>query len=124
MELTLDSTDLKTEFSDIGCSATRFEHFNERAQTAIRMAGYGMFRSRDNYNRINSPKLKAAIEPGPLCNFFVVLKIPVCGEEVSLFLCNDGVWHAKVDNLYTDLFDSIKEAKAFHSKHPHPLEKS
>jgi len=57
MRLTLDREDLKPEHAGINCSHTKFEHFTEEAQAAIKAAGRAQFREYDgsNYNAIYAP---------------------------------------------------------------------
>ena len=59
MKLTIDRLDLKPEHKDINCSQTRFEHFTDETQAAIKAAGHAQFREFDgsNYNAIYPPKL-------------------------------------------------------------------
>ncbi len=54
MKLILYRESLKPEFQNINCSQTRFEHFTEEAQAAIRAVGRAQFREYDgsNYNAI------------------------------------------------------------------------
>ena len=66
MKLTLDRDDLKSEYSNINCSQTRFEHFRPQAQQTIRDAGRAVFMEYDgsNYNAIYPPTGEA-LEPEP-----------------------------------------------------------
>lgn len=58
MKLLLDDMDLKEEHRMVNCSLTRFEHFTEEAQEAIRVVGKATYETweRDNYNAIYPPK--------------------------------------------------------------------
>lgn len=56
MELTLFPEDLRPEHKDQPTSATRFEHFTDAAQQAIKIVGRAQYRCRDNYNAIYPPK--------------------------------------------------------------------
>lgn len=58
MELTLEREDLKPEFVDIACSATKFKHFSARPQRAIRAVGKARFITNGgtNYNAIYPPE--------------------------------------------------------------------
>ena len=58
MKLTLDREDLREEHRNINCSQTRFEHFLEKAQDAIRVVGRATFweYARRNHNAIYPPK--------------------------------------------------------------------
>ena len=59
MKLTLEREDLKPEFVDIACGATKFKHFAARPQRAIRAVGNAMFTTNGgtNHNVIYPPAL-------------------------------------------------------------------
>jgi len=57
MELTLTSGDLRPECRDTPCSATKFRHFTDEAQAAVRIAGRARFETGGNYNAIHPPLL-------------------------------------------------------------------
>ena len=58
MKLTLDRLDLKSQHVNTNCSLTRYEHFTDEAQAAIRVVGRAIFAEFDgrNYNVIHPPK--------------------------------------------------------------------
>jgi hypothetical protein len=58
VELTLTRGDLRPEFRDAPCSATRFRHFTDEAQAAVRIVGRARFETNggSNYNAIYPPK--------------------------------------------------------------------
>jgi hypothetical protein len=58
MEITLDRGDLRSEYKNVNCSRTQFQHFSESAQQVIILNGYAVFREYDgsNYNRVYAPK--------------------------------------------------------------------
>lgn len=59
MKLTLGREDLKKQFENVSCSLTKFEHFNLKAQEAIKIVGRATFkefiRGRETYNKIYPP---------------------------------------------------------------------
>jgi hypothetical protein len=57
MELTLTSGDLRPECQHAPCSATKFRHFTDEAQAAVRIAGRARFETNggSNYNAIHPP---------------------------------------------------------------------
>lgn len=57
MKLTLDRLDLRTEFGNLNCSQTKYEHFNLDAQAAIRVVKRATFVEHDgrSYNAIYPP---------------------------------------------------------------------
>lgn len=59
MELTLTSGDLRPECRDTPCSATKFRHFTDEAQAAVRIVGRARFETGggSNYNAIRPPPL-------------------------------------------------------------------
>ena len=57
MELTLTSGDLRPEWRDMPCSATRFAHFTDEAQAAVRIVGRARFETNGgSYNAIYPPR--------------------------------------------------------------------
>lgn len=62
MKLLLYDEDLRPEHANINCSATRFEHFNDEAQAAIKAVRRAKFVARPDkgenyqYNAIHAPK--------------------------------------------------------------------
>lgn len=62
MKLTLGREDLKTDFKNINCSQTRFEHFKQEVQNEIIAVGRATFKEDDgsNYNVIFQPENRAA----------------------------------------------------------------
>lgn len=59
MQLKLCRLDLKSEYEDIACRLTKFEHFKPEVQDAIQLAGRAIFiinegSRRENYNVIYS----------------------------------------------------------------------
>lgn len=50
MKLELDRLDLESEFEDINCSKTKFEHFKPSAQKAIKAVGSATFWDSDRRN--------------------------------------------------------------------------
>lgn len=63
MKLTLDRLDLRKEYKDISCSKTKFGHFSDKAQVAIRTVGRAVFYEydRSSYNAIYPPKVEKAL---------------------------------------------------------------
>ena len=60
MELSLYDDDLKPEFQNLNTSQTKFHHFNERAQQAMKITGRSVFKRRDTYNAIIPPDTNRA----------------------------------------------------------------
>lgn len=58
MKLTLDREDLRREHDGVNTSQTKFEHFNDEAQAALRVIGRGTLYEydRSSYNAIYPPK--------------------------------------------------------------------
>ncbi len=64
MELRLYTSDLLPRYRDtIPCSATRFGHFNKKAQRAILAVGEAMYftNQNTNYNKIFTPRVQMQI---------------------------------------------------------------
>jgi hypothetical protein len=60
MQITLDRTDLRPEHYSIPVSEAEYKHFEQRAQAAIRINGFAVFKAPDGYtfNRIYAPDKK------------------------------------------------------------------